>query len=460
MTGCAHFPNSSVNHPLELPEPVVTHEPIVWRTSGDSTVPAPASRAQAQTPAAAAEPASRMARLSKPIGVPSATSTALAQHTPMRQPAPRQGAVGRPVQDSPQVVRAQSSEVGEITALPGEAVHEGGMLIEDAEECCEEPCCGYEILAGIGYYYLKPYWKTNPAYVVLQNNIEGHHSKSNLDDVNFVKDFDWDGELAPRVWVGFVCCNGWGARAHYWRFDESVTQSVRVAGTIDRIFAASGGVKQGDVEADSEGDALTVSNHLELDVFDVEALKQFRIGCCSVMVSGGLRYANLRQRYQASEINADSKWDSEDAVQISNSFKGVGPTLGVEAKYPLWCGFSLYGNSRFSVLFGDGKFRSFESQSNRFGELAQVDVNTIDRDEVLPIGELELGVEWSHDMGKCLLVARAGAVAQIWWGAGNASGNGNLLGGDYSHHGNEFGLDNNDVNLGFLGMTASVGIVY
>jgi hypothetical protein len=68
--------------------------------------------------------------------------------------------------------------------------------------------------------------------------------------------------------------------------------------------------------------------------------------------------------------------------------------------------------------------------------------------DVIPVGELEIGGEYSRDLGRYRLFAQAGLVGQVWWGAGNAANN------------NSGGSPNNSSDLGFLGFVFRGGISF
>ena len=93
---------------------------------------------------------------------------------------------------------------------------------------------------------------------------------------------------------------------------------------------------------------------------------------------------------------------------------------------------------RGSVLFGDGKMASSTQEdlllANQF-----VTLRSSTRDDLLPIGEVQIGAEWTRRLYYGgLLYFRGAFEGQYWAGVGNAT--------------------SEDGNLGFLGFSATLGL--
>src|SRR5262249_50658941 len=68
---------------------------------------------------------------------------------------------------------------------------------------------------------------------------------------------------------------------------------------------------------------------------------------------------------------------------------------------------------------------------------------------VLPIGELEIGVEYSRNVGRAKAFVQTGFVGQVWWGGGNAS---NIDPNGFTSAASQ--------NFGFVGLALRAGIRY
>ena len=113
------------------------------------------------------------------------------------------------------------------------------------------------------------------------------------------------------------------------------------------------------------------SDTAEITSFDFEVFDGFQLGGWDGEYSVGIRYAEF------DEPDEDYEYD------------GWGPTLGLELTRDLGGAWSLYAGSRLSLLYGEEDYD--------------------DEDEVLPIVELELGVQ--YDINDCTYV-RLGLEAQ------------------------------------------------
>ncbi len=310
----------------------------------------------------------------------------------------------------------------------------GQPATESVTVLCDQPCpgrCG--LVAGVGFLLVQPHWDSNPAFITsfAPAGIGGGASRT-------VKEFDWDTEFAPLIWLGFQADDGLGVRARYMGMrassaGASITNDL--AGTIintplgqtfeDFPFTApAGGIGSATV-----GDALIAGNDLDLDVWDLELTQDLRAGRWSLLFAGGLRYAEVGQGYQATLFNpnfvpgATARLAADD---YTNRFTGFGPTVAVEARRPLGYGLHLYGSTRISVLFGTSRHRAINF--DQLIDLANgaVTATLIDiaasREEPLPIVEVEVGAEWATylDSG-CRLFMRTALVGQAWHGIGSAS---------------------------------------
>ena len=122
-------------------------------------------------------------------------------------------------------------------------------------------------------------------------------------------DGEFDFEASPRFTVGYVGCDGLGARARYWKYDHS-TLSV-------------------------DDDPISVDTYtIDLEVFQV-----LEVGSCtSVEISGGIRFNEFAMNRNALPIDR---------------FHGFGGMLGIAAERQLNCNWSVYGRLREVILADD-----------------------------------------------------------------------------------------------------------
>jgi hypothetical protein len=286
-------------------------------------------------------------------------------------------------------------------------------------------------------YYVKPHWETNPAYVVART-VAGVTTTSQ-------SDFAYDYDISPRAWLAYVNPCGLGVRGRWWTFDDDSTTTFTNPGGGFAIDSAGPlGLQNLSTTA---GDLLTYSSSLELDVIDLEAIQQFHCGWWSCAASFGVRYARLEQSYSHTEVPTVG---AVDAVQSSHDFEGYGPTAAFEGYCPLGCSnLSLYGSARAALLFGDS-----QQSSRLISNNVLTNVATTSGFDILPVGEFELGLQWSRPCGTAQWFVNAGMVAQAYFGAGNSANN-ELIPVLVDPE-----VSDNHSNLGFFGWTFAAGIDY
>ena len=80
------------------------------------------------------------------------------------------------------------------------------------------------------------------------------------------------------------------------------------------------------------------------------------------------------------------------------------------------------GTARGSILFGHRKDHAdFTLFSFRTGEVDLFNTFDNNHDEVLPVGEVELGTEWSTSYNGVQPFVQVGFVSQTWFNAGSAT---------------------------------------
>ena len=227
--------------------------------------------------------------------------------------------------------------------------------------------------------------------------------------------------MAPRAWLGYTLPGGMGGRFRYWQFDHrSVQQTLALPGSEQQL-----------------------QSRLALQTFDIEWTQRAQMGRLVFNVAAGLRYATIdhASHNQFTLITAPPfETSSSHFVQ---EFHGGGPTLAVEMWRPFLSKFAFYGIARGSILFGN----RFEQGLSNINDL-NFDVQNR-HESLLPIGELQLGTQWSEPIGRGVFFARTGIEAQVWGDAGNITAGSSVSGEVFTPS-----------NLGFFGLTTAVGFAW
>jgi hypothetical protein len=374
---------------------------------------------------------------------------------------------GTQAQQPPTTGTTQNIVVQEIKKTPAAQIMErpagAPAMVFDAPPAPARDDGG-GLSVGIGFYFIRPYWQTNQAFTQSTTTFDKNFNPTSTSQT---QDFSYDLKLAPRIFAGYVGESGLGGRVSWWRYDQNVTASA-VHGPDDfpapqtTIFAP--GIRSDSFFDPKERDALTLRNHLVVDVWDFDITKRLtRNDLWNVTGGAGIRYTYLSQYYDALQIQTGLPANQADnrAFHSRNLFNGAGPDVLVEAKRYLGRGaFALYGNARAGVLFGTGRqtTASVASFNVIFEGGMETDFTQNNHNAPLPFLETEFGIEWQGGGRSAIQpFIRIGIAGQSWFGAGSAiSGSGRgPLAGTGTANASSIGS-----NLGFFGGTVMAGINY
>jgi hypothetical protein len=387
------------------------------------------------------------------------------------------GAADSPYSGAPRSPGAAAAAVMTTTAPPpgAEILPGDGGCTTCVDTCCGG-CGGIHIYAGGGVGYIQPNFKRDPGFhvgigslaTVVVNGEDFSLAFPNVDrDLNFAYDY----EVSPRVWVGFTVGSGCGFRASWWNIDQNADKSI----DLSRSFAGQV-VRDGDTLIFADGSNVLAASNLRLNVYDVE----FTYGteCCgSWLFSCGIRYAELKQQYDAgvqgtlveSVVDGDSLTLShQELLSVHDTFRALGPTVSLEGRCPVCCGcLSVYGMVRGSILVGHGEEnarRALQRSQTLNGVTSTfaADASTVtDRDDTITVGEFEVGLEAAKEMNGLYGFVRVGLACQTWWdltvpnGSAIPDGNGQF-GGFQILSTRQSGQ--NDNNLSFFGLVFTAGV--
>jgi hypothetical protein len=328
-------------------------------------------------------------------------------------------------------------------------------------EFIDEPQGPYRggIMAGASLYFLRPYHTENPAFVVTQG-IGTANPRSTTED------FDWNYHVAPAGWIGCTSECGVGGRVRYFFFDhdaEAITRTLSAAdaaagtaitapdglspvlGTPPRGFGSPGVLLQGPGGGALGSDTLAFAGDLHIQTIDLEGTYAFDHGHFSLLLAVGGRYLQMHQNYTAALRNQVAADTFEQAILTSGrNFYGGGPTLAFQCRWQIaHSGLALYGSARGSILVGRSRHSAVFSETIAdplTGFQDNVATSSSIEDEVMPIGELEGGVEYGRPLGHTRLFVRAAVVNHTYFESGSAT--------------------NRDGALGLFGAQVSLGVNY
>jgi len=265
---------------------------------------------------------------------------------------------------------------------------------------------GYWTIGG-GVYFMTPYYTSNPAFFT-----------GNATGTNFaLTDFHQHMTVSPLAWVGYTWDNGWGIRGRWFQFSGNAQAGFTADANTTEV-----GIPTAGTFGITPGTLVAATNNLRLNAYDLEATNLWVLGRWSFLASAGVRYVHYSQDYQF--IALDPVFGNTTASS-GNNFNGAGPTLSVEMRRLI--GFNdgpgdgtrvyLYASARGSLLYGAS--HQFATGSIGF---SVSDPNFVaSQTTVVPVGELEIGAEWTNTFGRLRFFAQAAFIGQAWCGGNNAS---------------------------------------
>jgi hypothetical protein len=327
-----------------------------------------------------------------------------------------------------------------------------------AQPCCPEMSCCPEdpprrgsLIATFGMYFIQPNFETNPAYLVSATDFSTDPPRS----IEKQHDFAYGLDGAPEVVLGYVGPGGTGARVRYFEYAHGAgiafafQEPANLNGFVDRIESANV-MGFNVIEFNpAPGDLFSFFSSLNVLVWDFEVLHNWTWGTNWSLTGGaGIRYAHLAQTFSAF-YNGENGAENQELISGHN-FNGAGPlvTADLRRRFGQNGLLGLYATGRAAVLFGSAKANAFLISD--FGEGTFAGANFMEQSDVVPVGELEVGLEVGRNtpLGRAQL--QLGFVGHVWWGAGNASNSESIYTG---------GSDSTS-NLGFVGLVVRGGLAY
>lgn len=203
------------------------------------------------------------------------------------------------------------------------------------------------------------YWKANEdglEYAVKTSPIDGFFPQTDttLIDAHYLNPhFDWN--FGYKIGLGYYSsCDGWDYQLLWTHYDgKAGAHNQATVGSDTLLFLWSNFRK-------APNDPPVVNSissnwSLDLNLVDLELGRTYwNSRLLNLRPHIGLRLAYLDQDlslFQSGGVFAEATPPVNDEVEIDQDCKGVGPRFGLDSFWSLGCGFSLYGNFAFSLLY-------------------------------------------------------------------------------------------------------------
>lgn len=215
----------------------------------------------------------------------------------------------------------------------------------------------------------------DPVNPVVDGSVDG-----NVLSLNFDTRAGW------RFGAGYRLGHGWESALTYTYLHTKDNQAAfpTAGGALLATPTAPGGINQ--------VNAAIASMNLDMDVFDLDLAKRITItDDLLVKLSGGLRYADISQKFSAF-YQGQTAGVGVASLSSPVDFHGIGIRMGSEAAYRLNCtGLELFVRGHLSLLSGDFTTQVLQTANNN----AAIRLNVRDKYEAMvPVIELALGVTY------------------------------------------------------------------
>jgi|GEM_PF-1417420 len=264
--------------------------------------------------------------------------------------------------------------------------------------------CGGGLYLGAAAVFAKPHFKE--AFQYSQTNFQT--------GLQSLVPFSYDYEVTPRVWLGYRNADGFGVRATWWNFDADGQTSSNTADGINIYGAhAVNVIFPANIFAAVPGETLTNTDSLETQIQNYYLTYDGSMAGFEFSGGLGLRYAKLDQSFNS--VVQDQAGIPVRLLDWQRQYSGIGPAMSVEAKKRLGSTpFSFVTNAGGAFLFGT-KALNRTVLGDQSPQPSSPFLSLDDADEVVGIGELGLGLEWSRPLAnRHHLTVRGQYEGQLW----------------------------------------------
>ncbi|MEE2641458.1 MAG: Lpg1974 family pore-forming outer membrane protein [Planctomycetota bacterium] len=140
--------------------------------------------------------------------------------------------------------------------------------------------------------------------------------------------------------------------------------------------------------------------------------------------------------------------DPDEFLRASQSIDSLGPSIRLGILLEDRQGFRWFGNGRCALMFG----REAELVSGTDGSFVET-LEKIRHTTILPVVEMQAGLQWNQNFEATTLVLKAGLESQIYFGGG---------GWDFTNDDDDGGAQwaGDSGNFGMLGFIMSASMNY
>lgn len=232
--------------------------------------------------------------------------------------------------------------------------------------------------------------------------------------------YDWG--LYAQIGYLFPCTgNDVTVGYTYLRSDENRTLALASPNSTGPVIAIP--VLSSDVfGAGINFGGVAAKSRFHLNVVDLEAGQRFTMCAYDMRMFAGLRYANINHKLHTAGVPFSGLTGFNDTTigftEHKNTFRGIGPRIGVDGRYCLNSGFGIDADLSTSLLIGnvDANLHAARITTPTSGPVSVTafEVRDNSHKRMIPVVEAKLGVDYTYIMDcrcKSSLVFEAGYQA-------------------------------------------------
>ena len=269
-------------------------------------------------------------------------------------------------------------------------------------------------------------------------NNSNSFNRANLIDAEYKNpDFKWD--FGFKFGIGYnTTCDGWDIGVVWTRYhgrasshDEAEKDDNHTLLPLWSSFAVNPGDEPVDLpDAPLFATDIETQWNLKLNLVDIELGREFwNSKRLTIRPHVGLRIVSIEQEFDIEhkggswtfeevDYNTDLQQNGNsisqnNEVDLENDFKGVGIRAGLDTVWNFGCGWAIYGNTAFSIIYG--RFHIEHDETNREAASPFTKTKILDSEESFRasrfIADLALGVQWSSLFCDC----KYGFAVKLGW---------------------------------------------
>lgn len=279
---------------------------------------------------------------------------------------------------------------------------------DDANACYEQPCDSYccpescgRFLFGAEVLYLRAFQGGLSSVcdeTSINDTTENGRVISRLKGKGREPDFDWNAGFRIGAGYGFAC-------------------SPCEIGVIWTNFNSN---------SHSHGHCHRNNLRWNLDYNTVDVLFSCQCDCSCIELSpfAGVRYARIDQKLHSNFVSYNNGSITHSHGSAKNDFSGVGPLLGIEGEWGFGCGWSLYGDVAFGVLYG--KFRNHSHSFDEFDTGTNINFLRNHTESCQSFLDTGFGVRWKTCLCNRVVVMQLGVETTRYFNQNQFCGYGDL----------------------------------